>query len=692
VPVIERDFKVAKHINELIASRRALLGGLAGLPLLDLAACATPAAQSIPGTAASGAFDSVAATNADTVTLPPGYSWRKLIAWGDALFEGMPDTVDLNTLTRAEQDRRFGQNNDMLALFAADYAFPPPKTQDRMILCANNEYASVELAYPSLASPRDLTAGQVEALLSAVGVSVVDIERHRGGWRVVKSSASRGNNRRITPFTPVVFSGPAANHPWIRAAAEIVNGAEPAAPGSNAPANAVRCGTLANCAGGLTPWGTYLTSEENFNYIYFGSLSTEAQIADPALALDASSFGYPVGGPTGIAPRQFQIAENPRGPSLYGWVVEIDPYDPTSTPKKRTALGRKKGECATTALTRDGRVAVYMGDDERNEHVYKFVTHRRFDPANRAANMDLLDDGQLYVAQFTETGGLWIPITVDAANAAAIAQGSPVRFSDEADVLVRVRMAAFLLGATPMDRPEDIEALHDQNWRGLGPVLIACTNNSDRGFAHPGNPRRDDPEHPNAAQSNHTGHILRIDENGGDCGATTFTWDIFAMGGDPNAESPTVRSNYGRGAPTFVDTSFGGHQTISGARFACPDNLFIDSTYRVWIATDGSDTVFSDCNDCVMMTPSAAERPRPMKRFLVGPLGAEICGPLMAPDERAFFCAIQHPGGNDASGADYSRERWIGAPVPSHFPDGGNAWPRSAVVVITKDDGGRIGD
>lgn len=692
MPEIERDFKVAKHINELIASRRALLGGLAGLPLLDLAACATPAAQSIPGTAASGAFDSVAATNADTVTLPPGYSWRKLIAWGDALFEGMPDTVDLNTLTRAEQDRRFGQNNDMLALFAADYAFPPPKTQDRMILCANNEYASVELAYPSLASPRDLTAGQVEALLSAVGVSVVDIERHRGGWRVVKSSASRGNNRRITPFTPVVFSGPAANHPWIRAAAEIVNGAEPAAPGSDAPANAVRCGTLANCAGGLTPWGTYLTSEENFNYVYFGSLSAEAQLADPALALDASSFGYPVGGPTGIAPRQFQIAENPRGPSLYGWVVEIDPYDPTSTPKKRTALGRKKGECATTALTRDGRVAVYMGDDERNEHVYKFVTHRRFDPANRAANMDLLDGGQLYVAQFTETGGLWIPITVDAANAAAMAQDSPVRFSDEADVLVRVRMAAFLLGATPMDRPEDIEALHDENWRGLGPVLIACTNNSDRGFAHPGNPRRDDPEHPNAAQSNHTGHILRIDEDGGDCGATTFTWDIFAMGGDPNAQSPTVRSNYGRGAPTFIDTSFGGQQTISGARFACPDNLFIDSTYRVWIATDGSDTVFSDCNDCLMMTPSAAERPRPMKRFLVGPLGAEICGPLMAPDERAFFCAIQHPGGNDASGADYSRERWIGASVPSHFPDGGNAWPRSAVVVITKDDGGRIGD
>jgi secreted PhoX family phosphatase len=676
---------LAKHINDLIASRRALLGGLAGLPLLDLAACATPSA---PASAVGTSFESVAATTADDVTLPTGYSWRKLIAWGDALFEGMPDTADLNTLTRADQERRFGQNNDMLALFANDYAFPPPKTQDRMILCANNEYASFELAFPSLTSPRELTAAHVEALLAAVGVSVVDIERSGAGWRVVKSTASSGHNRRITPFTPMVFSGPAANHPWIRTAAAIVNASEPAPAGDTAPSHAVRCGTMANCAGGLTPWGTYLTSEENFDYVFFGSLSTQSQIDDPALALDASSFSYPRPGPAELTPRQFRIAENPRGPSLYGWVVEIDPHDPTSTPKKRTALGRKKGECATTALTRDGRVAVYTGDDERDEHIYKFVSRGRFDPNNRAANMDLLDDGQLYVAQFDETGGRWIPITAAAANAAAEAAESPIRFSDEADVLVRARIAALLLGATQMDRPEDIEALHDENWRGLGPVLIACTNNSNRGFERPGNPRRPDAEHPNTAQANHTGHILRIDEAGGDCGATTFTWDIFAMGGDPNAETPTVRTAGGNGAPAFVSTEVGGEQTISGERFACPDNLFIDSTNRVWIATDGNDFVFSDCNDCIMVTPAGAERPRPIKRFLVGPVGAEICGPLMAPDERSFFCAIQHPG--DA--AEFSRTRWEGAPPPSRFPDGGNAWPRSAVIVITKDDGGRIGD
>ncbi|MBK6702952.1 MAG: DUF839 domain-containing protein [Caulobacteraceae bacterium] len=219
---------MAKHINELIASRRALLVGLVGIPLLDLAACATPA-QSTNGTASAGpGFASVSATNADTVSLPNGYSWRKLIAWGDALFEGMPEAPNLDALTRADQERRFGQNNDMLALFAAEYAFPPPKTQDRLILCANNEYASLELVFPQLRTPRDVSAEQIEAIYASIGVSVVEIARERSGWRVVKSNDGNGRNRRITPFSPVVFTGPAAQHPWIIEAIAVVNAAEPA--------------------------------------------------------------------------------------------------------------------------------------------------------------------------------------------------------------------------------------------------------------------------------------------------------------------------------------------------------------------------------------------------------------------------------------------------------------------------------
>mgnify|MGYP002623411659 CR=1 FL=1 len=679
---------VAKHITELMASRRALLGGLAGLPLLNLAGCATPAGPADTLSRGTG-FAPAPATNADTVTLPPGYSWRKLIAWGDALFDTVAPETDLDALTRSEQEQRFGAENDMLALFANAYAFPPPRDPGRMILCANNEFPPINLSYPAMRQP-SFSPAQAEALLASVGVSIVEIARDGHDWRALRNPApGRGRNRRITPFTPVMFHGPAARHPWIVAASAVVNASEPDR--GDALGGAVRCGTLANCAGGLTPWGTYLTAEENFQDFFWGAdADVRDARADDAYALDASSFGYPVAGPPQLLPQQFRIAENPHGPSLYGWITEIDPYDPAAAPKKRTALGRKQNECATTALSRDGRVAVYMGDDQRDQHVYKFVTRGRFDPANRTANMDLLDDGQLYVAQRLEDGGgRWLAISAAAAHAAAEAEGSPIRFRDEADVLMRVRDAARLLGATPMDRPEDVEAVCDGEWRGLGPVLIVCTNNSERGFAHPGSPRRES-AHPHAAQANLAGHIVRIDEAGGDCAAETFTWNIFAMGGDPNATELTAPTR--AGAPAHVSTTVDGEQTISGDRFACPDNLFVDSTHRVWIATDGSDAVFSDCNDSVLVMSAHAEAPRPVKRFLVGPVGAEICGPLMAPDERAFFCAIQHPGGDTVEGVDYGQLRWTGAAPPSHFPDGGDAWPRSAVIVVTRDDGGRIGD
>ncbi|MCR6645028.1 MAG: PhoX family phosphatase [Terricaulis sp.] len=678
----------AKHISELMASRRALLGGLAGLPLLNLAGCATGAARA-PAQASLN-FANVAPTNADTVTVPPGYSWRTLIAWGDPLFEGM-SAFDPDALTRDEQEKRFGTHNDMLALFAGDYAFPPPKHQDRMILCANNEYVSPELTFPAVRDPRQFTPAQVEAMYAAIGVTVVEIARGGDGWHAVRNAApGQGRNRRITPFTPVQFSGPAAHHPWIEAAKAVVNAAEPDRSGGQAPADAVRCGTVGNCAGGLTPWGTYLTAEENFHSVFYAAERNAAPGTNDAdHARDARIFGYPWGMPSGVEalPRQFQFAQNPYGPSLYGWVLEIDPYDPNSTPKKRTALGRKAQECATTAITKDDRIAAYMGDDKANEHVYKFVTAGRFDPNNRAANMDLLDDGALYAARFEADGtGRWLKLTPEAANAAAEAQGSPARFRDAGDIAMRAREAANLLGATPMDRPEDVEAVCDAQWRGLGPVLIVCTKSSDRDPNRPGNPRRLDES--GAAHANRTGHIIRIDEAGGDCAAEHFTWDAFVVGGDPNATSLTLPAR--DGSPAQIATGFGAAPANSGERFACPDNIFIDSDHRVWISTDGNPDIFADCNDQVLATPLDTEGPRPLKRFLVGPVGGEICGPLMAPDERAFFCAVQHPGESDVSGADFFETRWRGAAAPSSFPDGG--WPRSAVVVVTRDDGGRIGD
>lgn len=684
---------MSKHIQDLIASRRALLQGLAGLPLLSLGACATASETA----AASGdlSFASVPATNADSVTLPPGYRFERLIAWGDALFDSVSPHFDPDALTRAEQEQRFGQNNDMLALFPADFSFPPASNAARLILCANNEYFAPELMFPALARQDDFTSAHVEACYASMGVSIVEIETARGAWRTLRNSApGRGKNRRITPFSPVLFSGPAARHPWIQAGAAVFNRGETAR--GAAAANEVRCGTLGNCAGGLTPWGTYLTAEENFDSYFSGSDSSASQRtareSDAAYALDAASFGYPGGGSLlrRAAPEQFKLDNNPHGPALFGWVVEIDPYDPHSLPKKRTGLGRKKNECAATALARDGRVAVYMGDDQRNEFVYKFVSRGRFDPANRAANMDLLDEGDLYVAQFQEDGGgQWLKLTVAAANAAAEAKDYPARFVDEADLLIRAREAARMMDATPMDRPEDIEALIDANWVGLGSVLVVCTNNSEQGFERPGNPRRES-ERPGRAQSNLAGHILRLQERDDDVGAEHFSWGVFALAGDPNATDLTAAVR-GGGAQAHISTKIDGQPTFTGDRFACPDNLCIDKNHNVWIATDGSDGVFADCNDQILATTARGEGPRQVKRFLIGPVGAEICGPLMAPDGRAFLCAIQHPGASDIGGLDYASARWSGGRPPSSFPDGGASWPRSAVLVITREDGNSIG-
>lgn len=680
----------APHIRDLVAARltrRTVLAAAAAAPLLSLSDTAADAAI-VAG--APPTFRSVPATDADAVTVAEGYEARTLIAWGDALVDGMAP-FDPDALTRAEQEKRFGQNNDMLAIFPAQWAFPWPRDQKRHILCANHEYFDPSLMFPGVAEPRGFTPAQVEAMYAAMGACVVSVEKSdANAWSVVRNPVGGGGlNRRITPFTPVLFEGPAKSHPWIAAAGAFVNARE-----KHDVPGAIACGTMANCAGGYTPWGTYLTAEENFHSYFYNAApdapALTALATDGAYQLDAGNFGYPAASRAQRpgAPVQYDLAQNPHGPALYGWIVEIDPYDPNWTPRKRTALGRRKSECATSALTKDGRVAIYSGDDQIDEYVYKFVSRGRFNPANRTANRDLLNDGQLHVARLEEDGtGSWIAITLTAANRAARAAGYPNLFKDEADLLVRARDAARLLGATPMDRPEDVEAILDPQWRGLGPVLIVCTNNSQQGFAHPGNPRREDPDRPNAAQSNRCGHIVRLDETGGDAGARTFKWDIFVLGGDPNAASPTALN--AAGLKTHVSNKLDGRPTTSGERFACPDNICVDTSYNVWIATDGSDQVFADCNDSVLVTPLVGDGPRPMKRFLVGPMGAEICGPLMAPDEKAFFCAIQHPGENNKAGVSFSELRWKGEKPPSTFPDGG--WPRSAVVYVTKKDGGKMG-
>ncbi|MGE3303412.1 MAG: PhoX family phosphatase [Hyphomonadaceae bacterium] len=672
------------HFQDILAqriSRRVVLGGAAALPFLNLNAGATTPPPRAPG------FASVPATTADTVTVPEGYQFQVLAGWGDPLFEGQA-AFDPDALTRAEQEKRFGMHNDMLALFPARFAFPHPRAQGRHLLCVNHEFFDLALMFPGAAKIADVTAAQWEAAYASMGVTVAQVEQKGGRWRVLREGKPK-LNRRITPFTAVTFSGPAAQHRWIAAAAPAFNAA------AQTPAGAVACGTLANCSGGLTPWGTYLSSEENFNnYIALSDPKSEALAAaaqDPAWVFDCGSFQSPLFSRVSAkAPAQFDAAKNPYAAALYGWVVEIDPYDPARTPRKRTALGRKKGECANTALTRDSRVAVYMGDDQLDEFVYKFVSTRKFDPAKPRADMDLLDDGALYAARFDENGeGAWIHMTVEAANRALEAAPFQTPFADEGDLYMRARAAARLLGATPMDRPEDVEPIVDDRWVGQGGVLIACTFNRNNEFARPGNPRRPPAEAGQPSQ-NFTGHILRIDEAGGDCAATQFRWDVFALPGDPQASDDLLATNIG--AEARLSTRLDGKPMMLGARFTCPDNLCIDRGGNVWVSTDGSPDVFADCNDGIMVIPVGGESPRTAKRFLVGPIGSELTGPLVSPDQRAFLASIQHPGESDEKLVSYGSVRW-GAAVPpkpfSSFPDGG--WPRSAIVVVTRKDGGIVG-
>ncbi|MFZ4121203.1 MAG: PhoX family protein [Caulobacterales bacterium] len=687
------------HIQTLIAerfSRRTILAGLAGLPALSLVGCATSA----PAATSAGAlplFEPVAATLADTVTVPAGFRTQTLISWGDALFDGL-GAFNPDTTNRADQERRFGMNNDMLALFPRRYFFPMPTDQDGYLLAVNHEYAGPEMMFPNtLAQPSAITPAQVETALAAMGISVVEITRTGAGgdWSVVRSAfGDQTHNRRITPFTPVVFDGPAASHPWVHAAGPAFNAAE----GLSAASEMVACGTLANCAGGQTPWGTYLSAEENFNF-YFSNIGEEsaalqAARADVAFQRDARSFATPLGtAQTRPVPVQYNMATNPYGPALYGWTLEVDPYDPTWAPRKRTALGRRKGECATTALARDGRVVVYSGDDQADEFVYKFVSSGRFNPGDRRANRELLHEGVLHAATFAADGsGQWLALTVEAANAAVRAAGLPdgALFRDLGDLMVRARDAARLMGATPMDRPEDVEAIHDRSWVGQGPVLVVCTNNRGRREALPGSPDRaggDPTIRPNLA-----GHILRLDEEGGDCGAGRFSWDVFALGGDPDQTDGVAVTR--TGARVNVSTSVGDQVVNLGDRFACPDNVCFDSKGHVWIATDSSDGVFADCNDAVLITSVAGDGPRTVRRFLVGPVGAEICGPTLTPDETAFFAAIQHPGEGDTAGVDFAGVRWQvpGSRPPSSFPEGNGAWPKSAVVVVSRVNGRPVTD
>ncbi|WP_430447147.1 MAG: PhoX family protein [Pseudomonas piscis] len=573
-------------------------------------------------------FASIPSATSDTITLPPGYKSSALISWGQPLHKNGPAFDPSGNGTALAQEVQFGDNNDGMSLFAF------PDDRHRALMAINNEYTNYRYLYPHGGLPQ--SAEDVHKAQASEGVSVIEVQRKNGQWQFVQGSRY---NRRIHGNTPIRLSGPAAGHPLLKTSAD--------------PKGKKVLGTFQNCANGKTPWGTYLTCEENFTDC-FGSSNAEHKF-------DAAQKRYGAS----VASRdinwhqhdpRFDLAKNPNELNRHGWVVEIDPFDPQSTPTKRTALGRFKHENAALAQTRDGRAVVYMGDDERGEFIYKFISRDRINHRNPKANRDLLDHGTLYVARFDagdgnpdrpKGQGQWIELT-HGKNGIDASSG----FADQAQVLIQARLAASVVQATRMDRPEWIVVSPKD-----GQVYCTLTNNSKRG--EDGMPVGG----PNPREKNVYGQILRWRTGGDDHGSLNFSWDLFVVAGNPGVHA---------GKPK------GGSANITPQNmFNSPDGLGFDKAGRLWILTDGDYSNSGDFagmgnNQMLCADPDSGE----IRRFMVGPVGCEVTGIAFAPDHKTLFVGIQHPGENG------------GSTFPEHLPNGK---PRSSVMAITREDGGIIG-
>ncbi|KAA2235290.1 PhoX family protein [Salinarimonas soli] len=632
--------------GEIVAARfnrRDLLRGALGVTAIHATLAGGALALAARAQAAAPAtrfdFEEVTAGSDERHYVAPGHDADVLIRWGDPVLADAPP-FDPHRQTPEAQARQFGYNND----FVGYLPLPGPDPSGHGLLVVNHEYTSEELMFPGLgrqdtkaAAFSGMTRALVDIEMAAHGGSVVEIRRVEGKWSVVPGSAYA---RRITAGTAMEITGPAAGHPRLRTNAD--------------PTGRRVLGMVNNCAGGVTPWGTWLTCEENVNGYFWGKLADDAPEARnyKRLGIPANVFAW------GRHHERFDIAKEPNEANRFGWVVEIDPFDPASTPKKRTALGRFKHEGAAGILNGDGRYVIYQGDDERFDYVYRFVTDGRVDPTDRAANRDLLDSGTLSVARYGEDGrGEWLPL-VHGRGPLTEANG----FASQADVVIEARRAADLLGATKMDRPEDVEA----NPR-TGKVYVMLTNNSRR------KPGQVDAANPRAENS--FGHIVEMAPDGGDHAAPGFAWEIVVRCGDP--------------AIAAVGATFSSATTRDGW-FGMPDNCAIDGQGRLWVATDGNTQRRTGRADGVWALETEGPGRGTSRHFFRCPVGAELCGPAFTPDDTTFFVAVQHPGvadGDDPNAAPATFE----APT-TRWPDFQPGMPpRPSVVAITRRGGGRVG-
>ena len=643
-------------VNGEVSRRGVMRAGAVGAVVLGLgaagAATAAPAmAAPEPAPATLPEVETFAATTAltfkavtpnrvDGIVVPNGYDHSVVIRWGDPVVPGAPK-FDVRNQTVKAQLKQFGYNNDFVAVLPLD------KKGNRALLVCNHEYTNEDLMFPGFVSQDALTLEQVKVAIAAHGLSVVELERvGKTGQYVLVTSGPRPYNRRITALqTHFRLTGPAAGSDLLKTAAD--------------PTGTDVIGTLNNCAGGVTPWGTILSGEENFNQYFVGAETAtgDAKTRFNRYGIDTNNR-YPSGSRKwDRADERFDLTKNPNEANRFGWIVEVDPFTPGSTPRKHTALGRFKHEGANIIKSKTGRAVAYMGDDERFDYLYKFVSDKKIDGRNtteaRKHNLTLLESGTLYVAKLAYTSateidgsgklpsdgafngtGTWIPLVKDGK--------SQVEGMSVEEVLVFTRLAGDKVGATKMDRPEDVEPNPV-----TGKIYVALTNNTNRGVGS--NPAADEA---NPRNANKHGHILEITEDGGDHTGTTFTWSIPIVCGDPADPS----------------TYFAGYDKTKVSPISCPDNVAFDNAGNLWISTDGNAL---GTNDGLFAVPLEGAERGHLKQFLTVPYGAETCGPWITDDNKSVFVAVQHPG--EISGASVENPA-------SNWPDGDFAKPGIAVT------------
>lgn len=679
---------IADLIEQRMLTRRGFLkssvGATAGVTAASVLGTAvidglTNMANAAPAPIGSIGFGSVPANlylsaADDAVTVPTGYTAQTLIAWGDSLTNA-PSWNPSGAMDEATQLHCYGAHTDGMHYFPFPAVGVSKLSNSRGLLVTNSEYCDPALVN-NISPASDyatvtITLDMVRAQQAAHGINVVEVQKKNGSWGVKRPS---GFNRRITVNTPCEISGPAAGHALMKTAADSTG--------------MKVLGTLNNCANGYTPWGTYITCEENWNGNFGANGAFTATAHEARYGVSAGGFGYR----WHEADARFDVNANRNEPNRFGWIVEIDPFNPKSTPIKRTAMGRFKHESAMVVVDADNNVAFYMGDDERNEYVYKFVCSKKYNPRNRAANRDMLDHGTLYVAKFNADGsGQWLPL-VYGQNGLTAANG----FASQAEVLIKTRQAADLVGATMMDRPE-WTAAHPVT----GEVYLTLTNNNRRGGLPASSNKADGTTGAGSARppvdaanprpDNDYGHIIRWRDAGQNVTAASFEWDIFVQCGDKGT-TKTLSASYTDAE--FGDQGVGYAGNINGDDYGAPDGLWFDREGRLWIQTDQAGNATGDWANIggnVMMCadPSTGAT----KRFLTAPKNSEVTGIAGTPDGKTLFVGLQHPG-EDWSTSFTDNSTWPDSGVngPTTASGLGEVFkPRSGIVVITKDDGGVVG-